>query len=135
MIVHEYTDEEVIKGLEVYAERQCNKCALRPLRRFCGSCFINVIKQAPALISRQKAEIDDFLKSVDELQADKADVTYFKKQLIVKAKAETAREIFEDIDKCLIPKNPPFSVINYFMFLNLREKYTEGAAADGDKQE
>ena len=47
----------------------------------------------------QRAEIDSFLESVDELQADKADVTYFKKQLIANAKSEVAMEIFEEIEK------------------------------------
>ena len=78
----------------------------------------------------QQAEIDSFLESVDELQADKADVTYFKEQIIAKAKAEIAREIFADIEKFI----PQFEV-GYFCYKSLsdgiaelKKKYTEGEA-------
>lgn len=36
-----------------------------------------------------------------------------------------AKEIFEEIDKHLIPKNPPITEIDHFTFLDLKEKYTE----------
>lgn len=139
-----YTDEEVIKRLEAYAETQCNKCAVRDLRRCCGSCYINVIKQVPALISHQKAEIE-------RLQKYNTDVAYKhfndgKKAVLSTIFADITTEIgtllplravrlvtgrsigksFElgrekavsDVIKCLA---------------KVEKKYTEGAA-DGDKQ-
>lgn len=67
MDLYIYTDEEIIELLKAYAETQCNKCAIRDLRRFCGSCYINAIKQAPDLISRQKAEIERLQKHNTEV--------------------------------------------------------------------
>ena len=71
----------------------------------------------------QQAEIDSFLESVDELQADKADVTYFKKQLIANAKSEVAREIFEEIERIGGVNNGLF--LYNFEIAKLKKKYTE----------
>jgi hypothetical protein len=129
-----YTDEEVIKRLEAYAETQCNKCAIRELRRFCGSCYINVIKQASALISRQKAEIERLQKALDE---------YEETSGLKQAKAEVAKEIFAEIKKVLkanfIDCAEDCNFTYYDLCLNydlakLKKKYIKGAALDGDKQ-
>ena len=83
----------------------------------------------------QQAEIDSFLESVDELQADKADVTYFKKQLIANAKSEVAREIFEEIEKEVLLSLPASSYIDaprttqnkiWNTIAELKKKYTGG---------
>ena len=57
MTEHKFTDEEIIKLVRVYAERECGKCNVKNLGICCGSCFIGAIKEALDLIKRQKAEI------------------------------------------------------------------------------
>lgn len=145
MIVHEYTDEEVIKRLAVYAERQCNKCAIRDLRRFCGSCFINVIKQAPALINRQKAEIERLQK----YNSDNAFKHYNdgKKAVLATIFADITKEIGTLLPLRAVRLITGRSVGKSFelgrekgvndviqCLAKVEKKYTEGAAADGDKQ-
>jgi len=52
------TDNEIIKAIEAYSERQCSKCNVRDLGIYCNSCFINVVKQAPRIINRLNAELE-----------------------------------------------------------------------------
>ena len=59
---------------------------------------------------------------VDRAKAWKHELTYAIKHL----EAEIAREIFEEIDKILIPSKQPICKVDYFKFLDLKLKYTEG---------
>jgi hypothetical protein len=70
MEVRTYTDEEIIKLLEAYTEKMCNKCVIKDLRRFCGSCFIDAIKNAPALIKHQKEVIRELLEKDRQEQSE-----------------------------------------------------------------
>ena len=58
MTEHKFTDEEIIKLVRAYAERECGKCNVKDLGICCGSCFIGAIKEALDLINRQKAEVE-----------------------------------------------------------------------------
>lgn len=122
MDVREYTDEEVIKGLEVYAERQCNKCAIKDLRRFCGSCFINVIKQAPRVINRQKKELSLIKRNVTvEIFADIAR-EMAKLLPLRKIRLITGRSVGKSFE--LGREEAISDVLN--LFAELEKKYTEG---------
>jgi hypothetical protein len=46
-----------------------------------------------------RSEVEKFIQEIDQIQKDKAEITYLKEQLIAKAKQEVAREIFEEIEK------------------------------------
>ena len=59
MTEHKFTDDEIVKGVNAYVTRMCNKCNVKDLGTCCDSCFITVISQSADLINRQKAEIED----------------------------------------------------------------------------
>ena len=59
MSEHKFTDDEIVKGMNAYVTRMCNKCNVKDLGTCCGSCFITIISQGADLINRQKAEIED----------------------------------------------------------------------------
>ncbi len=140
-----YTEEEIITSLEAYAESMCNKCAIKDLRRFCDSCFINVIKQAPALIKRQKADIE-------RLQKYSAGVDFKRyqdgrKAAIVEIFMDIAREMGSLLPVCAVRLISGRSIGKSFelgrekaisdvlkILAELEEKYKEGGADDGGKQ-
>lgn len=45
-----------------------------------------------------RSEVEKFIQEIDQIQKDKAEVTYLKEQLITKAKQEVAKQIFEEIE-------------------------------------
>lgn len=140
-----YTEEEIITLLEAYAERMCNKCAIKDLRRFCDSCFINVIKQAPALFKRQKADIE-------RLQKYNADVAYKhyndgKKAVLSMIFTDIATEINSLLPLRTIRLISGRSIGKSFdlgrekavsdvleCLAKVEKKYSEGGADDGGKQ-
>lgn len=50
---------------------------------------------------------------------------YYKPAADVVPRAEVEK-IFEEIDRYLIPKQPPFVEMDYIKFLEVKQKYTEG---------
>jgi hypothetical protein len=70
MTEHKFTDDEIIKGMNAYTERMCNKCNVKDLGTCCGSCFITIISQGADLINRQKAENSNLTSDLTSLQND-----------------------------------------------------------------
>lgn len=101
MIEHIFTAEEIIKGIEVYAERQCNKCAVKDLQHCCSSCFINLIKQAPYLINRQKAELPP-CKIGDTAYAIK---TNYHSKRVHSGKVSEMYYVGEEMKLCIVVKS------------------------------
>lgn len=70
MTDHKFTDEEeeVINCLCFYVDRQCNNCDIKD-SACCVSCVNTEIRDALALINRQKAEITRLITSNSQLEA------------------------------------------------------------------
>lgn len=69
MTDHKFTDDDVIKALELcskldFSFKECDKC---PYKGECGTKDGNMPADALALINRQKAEIERLNKEVDRL--------------------------------------------------------------------
>lgn len=84
-----------------YIDREKLKRNLIDNRSFYPAIVKNAIENAPTEDVVPKSEVEKFIQEIDQIQKDKADVTYLKKQLIAKAKQEVAREIFEKIENIL----------------------------------
>lgn len=127
MTEHKFTDEEVIKALELCFTPKgttvtCAKCPYHPFGKMCK---IMRDKDALDLLNRQKAE-----------------VAYWQ-DAAANAKRETAREIFEEIEKVIGDKYESYvfdnndldsieqdAIINFSdeisdSFEEIKKKYTE----------
>ena len=90
-----------------------------------GECYSPSMSKIPTADVVPKSEVDLYRKQVDELEDELAQ-TYDK---LENAKAEVAREIFEEIEKCL--KHDYISSIGVYngalelRIAELKKKYTE----------
>jgi 5'-3' exonuclease len=121
------TDNEIIKGLLCCANNgDCKECPINPHHGNYGYCTSLAIKHALDLINRQKAEIEQLKRNLEQcengyrqqihvMQCEyeqlqqkynlavaerEANVKGFAEQL-AKLKTEVAREIFADIEKII----------------------------------
>ncbi len=107
MTDHKFTDDEIIKALELCSKldlsfEECDKC---PYKGECGTKDGNMPADAFALINRQKAEIERLNKEVDRLSQcvlyHDGIVSDLEKDLF-DARAETIKEFAEKM-KGVIP--------------------------------
>ena len=135
-----HTDEEIITYLESAAKvADCDDkdCTYKD---GCDGCLEYICKEALDLIKRQKSEVEKLEAEVERLTtilnsyALQYGTVVDKQKVIDKAKAEVAREIFEDIKKvsCRISEsnqNGFIRVVCYQLsaekFFELEKKYTE----------
>ena len=111
MTNHKFTDEEVIKALELCPTRQlCNGCSLHCAMEMDIICYQQMAENALALINRQKAEIEELEKikqnsleiiSMGEKQILEVGAKYIKEF------AEKVKPMFEKIVEIMFDGNEP----------------------------
>lgn len=115
MTEHKFTDEQIIEGLNAYVSRMCDKCNVKDLGTCCDSCFITIISQGADLINRQKAQIAEYQKHIDN------DIIYVKR-----VKAEAINEFAERLKEGLLIHEGDFAIIEPADIDNLVKEMTEG---------
>ena len=120
MIYVPMRDSEIIKALEWCSDlRLCVDCPMRAEGYFSHSgnaCRQALMKNALNLIIRQTADIEALKDSNEHLAV-----------MLMEAKTEVAREIFEEIDKLIEEHAHGFFDDKYFYsaVAELKKKYTE----------
>ena len=130
MTDHKFTDDEVIKALEVCVDNSsCKECPINPNHGNYGYCTNLALTYALALINRLKAEIERMTKSNDVLYEDNHILaTEYAEEVRAKAIKEFAERLkhiigFED----LIPTD---CVMLFPYINNLVKEMTEGGHTD-----
>ena len=145
MTERKFTDEEVIKDLEHWCERQCKHHCHQMID--CEDCAVQTIKNALDLITRQKAEIDILVRKhdalLDEIAEKQAEIERLQNKyedcagctswkcdcanIESFAKAEATKEVFEEIDILVEDwKHNRIQSIQFIAhFTELKKKYTE----------
>lgn len=104
-----YTDEEIIKGLQVCSSNgDCNECPINPHKGNYGFCTSLAIKAALDLISRQKAEIERLTLMEREAhnQLEKGNT---RMNAIIKAEIE---EFADELRKGRVSNDPVVIAVN-----------------------
>ena len=135
MTEHKYTDEEVIKALElcfapVGTSKSCKKCPFHKI----VLCKIERDRAALDLLHRQKAEISaltsavdnstqEFLKLHDKYQEQKAEVAFWM-DAAANAKKEAVKEFAERMKKeCLFDRG--YEILQEGTIDHLVKEFTE----------
>lgn len=94
MTDHKFTDDDVIKALELHSNKDVaclDKCPYAE-RHFCGSLMA---RDALALINRQKKEIENLQSEVEILQQRVESAPYTLEQITESIKIEAIKEFAE----------------------------------------
>lgn len=112
MTEHKYTDDEIIKALELCSKldlsfEECDKC---PYKGECGTKDGNMPADALALINRQKASLQEVITLNNKLEAENAKLQrlldfYEETSGNKKAKAEAIKEFAQRLKEKMYPYN------------------------------
>lgn len=107
MTEHKYTDEEVIKALEVCVDNSsCKECPINPNHGNYGYCTNLALTYAIDLINRQKAELEDLREIVftdrsEAIKNLKAEaIKEFAEKLKEKAYVNKPYGVGKSVDEC-----------------------------------
>ena len=132
MTDHKFTDDEIIKGLELcYTPKgTTSTCAKCPFHKFRALCKVERDSAALALINRQKANLQEVITLNSKLEAENARLQklldfYEETSGNKKAKAEAIKEFAERLKIILDGKSSGYLFIPEIRFDNLVKEMTE----------
>ena len=85
--------------------------------------ILDMIENAPTEDVVPKSEVEKFIQEIDQIQKDKAEITYLKEQMIAKAKQDVAREIFEEIEHEAYKNEEGDLYLDLPDYLKIKKKY------------